>query len=371
MSQTATTPSSTAPEIIEPHSLAVAVKERLPITIELPTIEQLRAALVGKATPEQLEQIEWLLTTARALRMSTFAAIGQFMHCEGSTISQIMRGKYPSPLGNFCQRVAMKRESFSDRQKIGEKPFVAGLSVVKNLNAFFELTRQTRQMAFVWGENQTGKTAAIEAYAAREDRDVVHWTIAAGAGVTLSMRNLCQACGVPPDKNTVDAWVRVQKRITEDTLVIVDEFHQAFLAKALKITLIEKVRELFTLRKCGMVLVGTKVFTDAMEDKKYAGFLGQTSNRGVLRMQIPTAPKPSDLPLLYAAYGLPEPEGKAKLKAEAIANGNGIGKLTAYFQVARGLCANKGTPLGWDDFLTTLDTMAAWAGGTVGGKPKA
>jgi hypothetical protein len=222
--------------------------------------------------------------------------------------------------------------------------------------------RLTHQIGLIWGPNQAGKSWGFDYYASLPGKDVIVWRTAAGGAVNQSIINLGESCGVPTSKSALELWGRCLDRITRNTLVIVDEFHQCFIGRSLKMVLIEKMREIHDLKKCGMVFAGTQIFIEALKANKFKDFLGQIGNRGVLRMNIPTAPEPSDLPLLYAAYGLPEPKGGAKKIADKIASENGIGKLTKYFQIARMLASNAGQPLCWEFFLKTHDTIHTWSG---------
>lgn len=344
----------------------------------LPTEDKVRAALLNPLTPgsdgsdgkppraprpktpateEQIEIALWLLGVARACGMTTYAAIGQLVKKDASMMSRYFRGDYDSDLSGLTAHIQRFRADWNSQQKLGEMPFVSQLSVVRKIGTFAEMVRLTRQMGPLWGDSQIGKSLALEHIAADDSKDTILFRLAASGTQKDSINALAEACGVPTRKDDHEKRDRILKRIKPQTLLIVDEFHQAFVGRKLKMGLIERIREIHDLCKCGVLLCGTHIFVEMLSSEKFKDFLSQINRRGVLRMFIPTAPEPGDLELLFAAYKLPPPDGRAATIAKQLSAQHGIGELTKYFQVARFLAMNETVPMGWDHFLKAHDTL--------------
>jgi hypothetical protein len=150
-------------------------------------------------------------------------------------------------------------------------------------------------------------------------------------------------------------------------LLLIDEFHQTVKGRTIKTVTVDRIREFND--DCGtpIVLCGTDIVPDMMEDERYKDFLGQISNRGVFRLQIPPAPEERDILLLVKAYGFDTaPTGEAAAIVKAIANEKGLGKLTKYFKASRSLATGARTRLTWKHFLTMSDSADSWALGQFG-----
>lgn len=334
---------------------------RTPAVPGLPSPAKVAEDLADKATPEQIATVIALLEEARRRGLTNYEAIGKLIKRDGTTISRVMRGKYEADLQPLCEHI----RGFLDdcAEGVAEEPYLTELQVVKDIVPFCDLVRKVHQIGIIWGENQSGKTKALEYYA-REHADVIYARLPAGGSAKRSLRVIATACGIPEGNSDVQLRDRILKRITPWTLLIVDEFHQAVNGRTLKMDTIERIREIHDLQGCGVVLCGTHVVHEMMEDQRYKRFLGQTDNRGAFRMNIPKAPTAKDRELLIAAYKLPRPDAATAAAVKKICDENGIARLTDIFQAARLL--TKGETFGWQHVDKTLKTLKAWALGIRG-----
>jgi DNA transposition AAA+ family ATPase len=243
-----------------------------------------------------------------------------------------------------------------------DEPFVEELSVVQDIVAFCEMSRATRQLAIVWGENQSGKSRALSHYAATR-ADTVLVRLPAGGSTGKSMAALARACGVAHRRSDDLLRERILERFTPASLLIVDEFHQAVNGRTIRTVTVDRLREIHDLCGCGVVLCGTHVVAEMIEDARFQRFLGQVDNRGALRLNIPKAPTRRDRERLAAAYELPAPERETAKLVKEICDRNGIARLTDYFKIARRLAIKGGQPLTWSHFNLTHTTLKAWAAG--------
>jgi DNA-binding transcriptional regulator YhcF (GntR family) len=337
-------------------------------SLVFPGPDELEAKLVDAgATAAQVEEVVWLLDYAKGKRIFSYGKLGQELGCNASTLSKVFRGKYEAGLVNFCEQIAHFKSVVAERQEFGPEIFLPELSVVKRLRRFAEIIRATQQIGIAWGKNQSGKTKALEYIGATTPMTCYH-ALPVGGGTKLSMKEVALARGgISPRKSNEELRDMLIKRFNKLWLLIADEFHQTMKGRTLRTVTIDRYREIRDRTKCGLLICGTDQIPEMLENEKYKDFLGQIGNRGVLRMFIPTAPTARDIELLEAAYGFGgEPTGDAAKHVRQIANENGIGKLSAYFTVARMLANKKHERLAWKHFLTAHHTLASWAKGEFG-----
>jgi DNA transposition AAA+ family ATPase len=331
----------------------------------IPSPDAVEHTLAGLSTPQaQIDEVLWLVDFARSQRINSFSALAKEIHVSEATISKILRGKYEADLASFCTTIENFRALWLERQLVGEEPWVKDLSIVKRIYPFCDLVRTTNQIGLIWGPNQSGKSRTLEHYAAEKPL-TAYASLPPGGSAVESMKEIALARGgISTRKRYADMRGLMLKRFNSQWLLIVDEFHQTIKGRTFKNETIDRIREIHDRCKCPIILCGTDVIPEMMEDTRFKDFLGQIGNRGVLKLRIPPAPEPADIPLLAKAYGI---EAKADAEAARIAtligNQNGISKLTDYLKVARQLANKAHETLGWEHFVTTHATLDSWAQG--------
>lgn len=345
-------------------------------TDSIPSADEIeKAVLDAGATAAELEDIMWLADHAATNKITNFAALGKAIGASAATVSKVFRGKYAVfdkagarlkeiGIGSFCATIQNFRAQTKEQENLGPAVFVPKLSVVRRVEEFCEITRATKQIGIIWGKNQSGKTKALEYYAANHPM-TAYVKLPAGGATKASMKKLAKARGgISTRKSYEELREVLLERFNPLWLPIVDEFHQTIKGRAFKTVTIDRFREIRDDCGCGLVICGTDQIPEMMEDERYKDFLGQVGNRGVLRMFIPTAPTDKDIVLLYEAYGFKiKPDGDAAANVRDIARKNGIGKLSCYFAMARRLANIDHQKLDWDYFDTAHDTLDDWAKG--------
>jgi AAA domain len=344
----------------------------------IPSADEIAANLFGRPAA-QVDEIIWLGDFARLRKITTFAQLAKEIGVAESTVSLVMRGKYGATksdpdkrvsLAGFARTVATFRELWTARQAIGQEPWVRQLSIVRRIYPFLDLIRTVNQIGIIWGENQSGKSETLQHYAAEKDL-TAYAELPPGAPVVQSMQEIAKGRGGFSAKKH-DLRDMLLRRFHSGWLLIVDEFHQTMKGRALKGETIDRVREIHNRCKTPVAICGTETLPEMMEDPAYKKFLGQIGNRGCLRLHIPTAPEPEDIPLLARAYGIQgAPDKKAYDIAMQISCENGISKLTDYFKIARQLAANEHRAITWDHFVITHSTLDSWALGKFADSKKA
>jgi DNA transposition AAA+ family ATPase len=334
----------------------------------LPDLQTVEKNLLDRGVaPELLEDVLWLVDHAQSRGLRNFSEIAKETAFSQATISKVFRGKYEADLTSFCGQVRHFRAMWTERQAYGVEPYVAELSVVKRISSFCKMIRKNGEIGMIWGRNQSGKTKALK-YVAEVELMTAYAKLPAGGGVIASMKAIARARGgISVRKSHEEMREILLARFNNLWLLLVDEFHQAVTGRTIKTVTVDRIREFND--DCGtpVVLCGTPVVPDMMENARYKDFLGQISNRGVFRLQIPAVPTASDILLLVKAYGFEtEPAGEAALIVKAIAQEKGIGKLTKYFKAARSLATGAHCRVTWKHFLTTSDSADSWAKGEFG-----
>lgn len=331
----------------------------------LPSADTVKASLVAAgADQQQVSDILWLLNHARERKLYKRGEVGALVGYDGSVISKVFNGQYTAQLAAFCTKIRSYRDIYTARAGMGDKPFVTELSVVRDVTAVCDLARISQTIAMLWGPNQSGKTHALQHYAKVNNHgQTIYVRMPVGGAARMTLLAIARACGIS-ERNSYDQLRdRILKHIDPTMLLVMDEVHHALIGRQVKTVTMETLREIHDLCECGVVLCGTDVLPDMVQDARFAKLLGQTDNRGVLKRKIPAAPTKRDIRLLCEAYHLGKPEGDAATIVNEIATRNGIGRLCKYFQMSRRRASKTSQPLSWAHFLATHATLKAMANG--------
>lgn len=354
----------------------LALPEPLPLDFQkqsgssLPSIDTVRATYeaLGKSH-EVTELVTWFIHHGRALRVRSFGALGELIGYDGSTISRVLNGKYEGNLGNVLEKIAVYRAVYQERATIGQIPFQE-TKLAKEIWTVCDFTRIAQTIAFLYGPNQTGKTSALQEYQRRNNHgQTIFVRVPVGGNAGDFLEKLADACGLPQAKNRETNSARIHKYLRPEMLILVDEVHQLF-KHGVKTRTIEAIRELHDLTRVGIVLCGTQVLAEALEDHKLKGFLGQLANRGTIRRLIKPEPYREDVLLLCTAYGFPVPAAGSDEEHAvfALSRADGLGKLCKVLEMATRYAQKNGVSDLWRAFLITVATLRAWAEGKTTAK---
>lgn len=339
---------------------------RVPGSGFLPAGDNVKLALVeAGATTGQVDSVLWLLGYGREKRLGSVSALAKRFNVASSTLGRVFAGKYEAGLASIVSDIDHFRSVTAARAGFGERVICTGLRVVHDITDFCDLTRASQTIAILWGPNQSGKTWALEKIytPANNHGRTIFVRMPVGGGQRLFLETLLKACGISERRSQNDMKGRILRYFDPQTLLIIDEFHQAMIGRSLRMNTIETVREIHDLTECGVVICGTDVLPDMIADPRFVKLLGQTDNRGVLRRRVPSTPYREDVLALCQAYGLGEPHGEARKLVDSIAGTNGIGKLCKYFMMARRKASKRKEPVAWDHFLDTHATLKSWERG--------
>lgn len=214
--------------------------------------------------------------------------------------------------------------------------------------------RRYNRFAFVFGESQIGKTAAVEAYAATHERTLL---VRMPASPTLSMfaRGLSLRLGAPAYFTRAAAREWILAKLKKDDVLIVDEAHQAILTERRlsprDAKIFEFIREVHDVTRCGVVLVATNILREAVSQGRIAGVMAQTVRRSTFSLACPDQPSAEDLNAFAAAYGLAPAEGEARELQQRRVRERGLGMWLTLLRMAASVAAQKKRAPQWDDVI--------------------
>lgn len=214
--------------------------------------------------------------------------------------------------------------------------------------------RRYNRFAFIFGESQIGKTAAITAYAATHERTLL---LRMPASPTLSMfaRGLAARLGAPAYFTRAAAREWIMSKLSKDDVIIVDEAHQAILTERRlsprDAKIFEFIREVHDVTRCGVVLVATNILREAVSQGRIAGVMAQTVRRSTFSLACPDQPSAEDLNAFAAAYGLAPAALDVKVLQQNRVRERGLGMWLTLLRMAASVAAQKKRAPQWDDVV--------------------
>jgi DNA transposition AAA+ family ATPase len=330
----------------------------------------------AEAKAVMIEAFLWCIDPQHPITRQEFAkAIGY----DPTTVWKVYAGKYNAPDGtrlDVPSKMLKAAHQFLELEKErvhgGKTEFVM-TPTARKIFTHCDLARESQTPGFVIGPSHIGKTWAFEAYTPMNNHGrTVHVRMKAACGLGGMVRRISGKVGNSEKGNTAALIDRIKRALTPNTLVILDEVHllqytyriQSFFA------CMEVIREIYDEVGCGMVLCGTKLFIDRIEEGKH-GEMEQILRRGVHRLVLPNMPTVTDLTAIFEHNGLefPEPNAEVIIQFRAsdgktgtvreqpravirqLAKLNGLKAITERLRYGRKLAAKARTKLTWHHFV--------------------
>jgi len=331
------------------------------INISGDTVKQALADQVRREqiTEEQQGLLWWFYCHARTKGYDLKEAAKEIGK-DSTTLYRVWTGKYGASLDNICQDVARYRKLTEERSTRIRLDFVE-TSIWRIVDRVCNAALVSQSIAFIWGDSQIGKTAAVEEFHRRNNHGMTKMVrMPASAGVQLFMRELARACFVSPDSCFEKLRDRVLNAIDDKTLIIIDEWDEAFISyqhgSAIKV--MEVIREIYDRTRCGVVLVSSNLGRDEMENGRYAELLKRFNRRGTIKVQLPAHPPQADLDKISKKFGLPPADGIAADVVKDMIHTSGLGMYIKFLQSACVMAAKEKKPVSWDHFVQAHDIIA-------------
>ena len=289
----------------------------------------------------------------------------ELINRSSTTLGLIFRGKYGAKLDDVVAEIERFFE-LADKRNMGRKLQYIETALTRRIWAVCDAAREFQRIAFVFGDQQIGKTTALERYKETHNHgNTVLWTLPAGGVLSNAIVDLAEALRISPALNLNMLRRRIKDSFDDRMLLVVDEAHQAIPEPGhsnFRIQTIEFIREIFNERHCGVVVCATNVFRDAMEKGPVEKILRQTKRRRLLTLQLPNVPTQEDLNTFAAAYGLPPSAGKARDLETRIIADEALGMWLTHLRMAAKIAAKSQQPLEWAHVITAHAALLNLAG---------
>jgi DNA transposition AAA+ family ATPase len=278
-----------------------------------------------------------------------------------TTIYRVLKGDYNANISEVCAGIARWKRVCDERAEIKTVAFVE-TQTVRKIWQICEAANIYKSVACVYGQSQIGKTWALKEYAMRHNHGQTRYVrLPAAAGVQMLIRAFAHASGISPKSSFEQLRERVVKSTDENTLWLVDELHQCFntYQRHARIACLELIREIHDLTSCGMVLCGTNIARDEIENGQHKEMLAQLRRRGIFRLQLPEyAPWPDRIEIARHFGIQTPPEGQVRKLVDDVITKHGLKAYTSYLQAASRIASKRKTAMTWAHFQTAYDVIA-------------
>lgn len=315
------------------------------------------------ALPERhRDLIRWLFFHSIESEITMKAAAAAIRY-DSSTVFRVMKGEYEGSLENVCEAIEGYKRIADQRAEVAQVAFVETTTVRRIWN-MCDAALTYNSISMIWGDSQTGKTWALQEYARRHNHGATKFIrMPAASGVQMVCKTFAEACGLSNKCSFESMRERVTRAIDENTLVIVDELHQAFntYQKHARVGVLEVIREIHDKTGCGMVLCGTNVARDEIANGQHKMLLEQLRRRGIFTLQIPQHAPWKDLVAIARAYNLDEPEGPSRKVVDEIVTSSGLRAYVSYLRAGTKLANKRKQPIAWKHVLDAYDTVRKYS----------
>lgn len=257
------------------------------------------------------------------------------------------------PLDSTCRKIAEFRKQHA-QDYLELNPDFVETRVFTRIENLCKRAYRRKQMGFIYGSSQVGKTTALKEYARRNNGgQTVYVEMPPSSGVQLMCKEIARGLHVSPNTSYDKLVYNIRAALDGSRQLLIDEIHRVFTTyqKTSVMRCLDVFRWLFDQTGCSIILCGTDVFRDQIQAGEFFQYLQQLKRRGAsYELQLPTAPPLEDLYDLAAAFGLREPTGDAAQVVKHIANQDGFGVFKMRLLDAKDLADKKKERLAWTHF---------------------
>ena len=301
----------------------------------------------------QRESIRWLHGYMLEKGLS-IPELSDKMRCSDITLSQLFSGKYQPGvfLEHTINEIAEFRNLIEQRTTVGKLDFIE-TSLARRIFKCCETSLIYQRIVFIFGASQIGKTTALEQFAKR-GQDIIYVRMPEGGTMSDFLCEIAEALQFTGSPKNMSMMRRKIKEAFDDRMtLIVDEVHQVFTSKTgtSRLRSIEFIRELYDRCKCGVVLAGTNIFRDEIQQGRHKVMLEQLDLRGLPPLQLPDRPSEEDLNTFADAYHLGPATGKAAALQQKVIREHRLSRWLVILQAANRLADKKSERLEWRHVL--------------------
>ncbi|MBJ7318272.1 MAG: AAA family ATPase [Brevundimonas sp.] len=243
-------------------------------------------------TSEELDGLREAIEDAAKKAGFTQAEVGRRAEVAPSTLSQFMSATYPGKNAELATRLAKwltaHNEAMEFREIAPPEPSFVQTPNAMQVWGAFQHAQLLNDTAVIVGPPGSGKTAAIDAYLARQPRAKLITgkpSISTASAVLGDFLNRYTGENGFAGRGLAAKSFIVRQHLTKGSLLIVDE------AQHVSVGALEELRAIVDEQKCGMALVGNATvlrrLQGASRDVAYAQLFGRVGNRVELKKASP------------------------------------------------------------------------------------
>lgn len=268
-----------------------------------------------------------------------------------AAISLVFRGKYGASLANITKEMKDFLALEEKRNKGRALPFIKTV-LADQIGAVCEAARTFQKMAFLFGDNQIGKSESLKHYRNTHNHgSTVFVETPTGGGLCYFLTKLAVAVRIGTQSRETDLRRRIFESFDDRMLLIVDECDRAIPSRYVPRTSLRTfdfICELFNETKCGVVLCGNSDFRKHLEEGEVATIMRKTRRRRLCAMQLPAEPSRKDLNTFAEAYGLPPSAGATRDLEKLVIEDEALGVWLTLLRMAAVLAKEDGKRMKWD-----------------------
>lgn len=281
-------------------------------------------------------------------------------------LQKLCRGQYDGNVAQFTKAIQNWLDSSRQADSMG-KLFVP-TDTFQQIDELCTLAWQYRTIGAIWGDSQIGKTESLKAIQRRHDPGIVKMVRFPSSGSRMAITHaVAKACGLNPKKGLITTVRdRIFNSIQPTDLFIWDEMHETALTynRPAQTYAHEFIRDIYDAVECGMVICGTNVGRQEIEDGVLKDILEQLRRRNVFTLQLPKYATLNDINAIGKHFGLPKlPKGTARDLVMSVIKRNGLKAYTIYLQAGQQLAQNRSEKFTWQHVVTAHDLTAKYSKG--------
>lgn len=321
-----------------------------PLDVETAYAEKLDS---GEITREQLAAILWLLDFTKTRKLNA-SGIAKMLECHHSTILRVFDASYKASLDNFVGKIEAFRTLQDQRSKITRIKFVE-TSVSRTIFHACDTARVYQSFVLVDGESQIGKTEACMEYQRLNNHGQTYYVrMPDGGNLSEFLFELAKAVGENGySKNTLVLKQRIKKALGPSKVLVIDEIDECVIQSTkggIRYNTLAFIRTLFDQSGCGLILIGTHIFRDAIERGKAKEILERMRRRQMATVQLPPVIPQADMDAIATAYGLPPADSSmAEFRLDIVIK-NGLRAYTNYLKAGAMIAEKSGATMTWAHF---------------------
>lgn len=334
----------------DPHINSLALSERQ--SNRVPGYKVFEAT--EKLPDNQRLAIRWLHSyyydSGRSL-----AEVGQDIGYDGGNVSRIFVAKYAGDMDKVAASITRFREILDLRHNTNKAPYIK-TALYQEIEEVCDTALIYQKIAYIYGESQVGKTAALTEYAREHNHgQTVLVTMPVGGSISHFLAALAAKVRCSNQQRGDVLQLNIMRCFGPTNLLIVDEASRALQSRAYggnSLKTMDFIRDLHDQTGCAVVLCGTNVFREQMKDDKIKQFLNQFNRRCIVRRQLPDKASRADLNAFARHYGLEAAGGEAYALQKKIVADHGLGVWLTTLRAGAKFAANKNAKMTWAHVIT-------------------